>query len=114
MEFGVVGELCKNFVVICEVIEVKDGGLEVKIVDSDLIVFVCCVDFSCDCDEQCLEKFFVGDKFDVCIIQFDKKICKVIVLIKVLEIVEEKEVVVQYGFFDSGVFFGDILGVVLK
>ena len=40
METGAGGELRKNSVVTCEVTEIKDGGLDVKIADSDLTAFI--------------------------------------------------------------------------
>lgn len=114
METGTGGELRKNSVVTCEVIEIKDGGLDVKIADSDLTAFIRRADLSRDREEQRPEKYSVGDKFDARITQFDKKTRKVAVSIKALEIAEEKEAVAQYGSSDSGASLGDILGAALK
>ena len=114
MESGAAGEIRKNSIVTCEVIEIKDGGLDVKIADSDLTAFVRRADLSRDRDEQRPEKFSVGDKFDARITQFDKKTRRVSASIKALEIAEEKEAVAQYGSSDSGASLGDILGAALK
>ncbi|WP_020186748.1 30S ribosomal protein S1 [Methylopila sp. 73B] len=108
------GELRKNSVVTCEVIEVKEGGLEVKIVDTDLTAFIRRNDLARERADQRPERFAVGEKFDARITQFDKKAHKVQVSIKALEIYEEKEAVAQYGSSDSGASLGDILGAALK
>jgi small subunit ribosomal protein S1 len=108
------GDLRKNAVVTCEVIAVKDGGLEVRLVDHDLDTFIKRSDLSRDRDEQRPERFSVGQKVDARVIAFDKKTRKLQVSIKALEIAEEKEAVAQYGSTDSGASLGDILGAALK
>uniref|UniRef100_UPI003BACA2EE 30S ribosomal protein S1 n=1 Tax=Stappia sp. TaxID=1870903 RepID=UPI003BACA2EE len=113
-ETAAAGEIRKGAIVTCEVTEVKDGGLEAKIADSDLATFVRRSDLSRDRAEQRPERFAVGEKFDARITQFDKKTRRVSVSIKALEIAEEKEAVAQYGSSDSGASLGDILGAALK
>jgi small subunit ribosomal protein S1 len=108
------GDLRKNAVVTCEVIAVKDGGLEVRLVDHDVETFIKRSDLSRDRDEQRPERFSVGQKVDARVISFDKKTRKLTVSIKALEIAEEKEAVAQYGSTDSGASLGDILGAALK
>ncbi len=108
------GDLRKNAVVTCEVIAVKDGGLEVRLVDHDVETFIKRSDLSRDRDEQRPERFSVGQKVDGRVIAFDKKTRKIQVSIKALEIAEEKEAVAQYGSTDSGASLGDILGAALK
>ena len=108
------GELRKNAVVTCEVIGVKDGGLEVRLVDSGIETFIKRSDLSRDRDEQRPERFTVGQKVDARVIAFDKKTRKLQVSIKALEIAEEKEAVAAYGSSDSGASLGDILGAALK
>ena len=108
------GELRKNAVVTCEVTGVKDGGLEVRLVDHDIETFIKRSDLSRDRDEQRPERFSVGQKVDARVIAFDKKTRKIQVSIKALEIAEEKEAVAQYGSTDSGASLGDILGAALK
>jgi small subunit ribosomal protein S1 len=108
------GELRKNAVVTCEVTGVKDGGLEVRLVDSGIETFIKRSDLSRDRDEQRPERFTVGQKVDARVIAFDKKTRKLQVSIKALEIAEEKEAVAQYGSTDSGASLGDILGAALK
>ncbi len=108
------GALRKGGVVTCEVIEVKDGGLEVTLADGDIKSFIKRADLSRDRDEQRPERFSVGQKVDARITQFDKKSRRIAVSIKALEIAEEKEAVAQYGSTDSGASLGDILGAALK
>jgi small subunit ribosomal protein S1 len=108
------GTLRKGGVVTCEVIEVKDGGLEVTLAEGDVKSFIKRADLSRDRDEQRPERFSVGQKVDARITQFDKKSRRIAVSIKALEIAEEKEAVAQYGSTDSGASLGDILGAALK
>ncbi|MCO5160990.1 MAG: 30S ribosomal protein S1 [Mesorhizobium sp.] len=108
------GELRKNAVVTCEVTGVKDGGIEVRLVESGLESFIKRNDLSRDRDEQRPERFSIGQKLDARVIAYDKKTRKVQVSIKALEIAEEKEAVAQYGSTDSGASLGDILGAALK
>ncbi|MBL8583461.1 MAG: 30S ribosomal protein S1 [Rhizobiaceae bacterium] len=108
------GELRKNAVVTCEVTAIRDGGVEVRLVESGLDSFIKRADLSRDRDEQRPERFTVGQKVDARVIAYDKKTRKVQVSIKALEIAEEKEAVAQYGSTDSGASLGDILGAALK
>ena len=108
------GELRKNAVVTCEVTGIKDGGVEVRLVESGLDSFIKRSDLSRDRDEQRPERFTVGQKVDARVLAYDKKTRKVQVSIKALEIAEEKEAVAQYGSTDSGASLGDILGAALK
>ena len=114
MEGGEGGEIRKNSIVTAEVLNVTDGGLEVKIADTDIEAFVKRFDLSRDRDEQRPERFSVGQKIDARVILFDKKNRKVNLSIKALEIAEEKEAVKQFGSSDSGASLGDILGAALK
>ena len=77
----------------CEVLEVKDAGLEVAIADTELQSFIKRADLSRDRAEQRPERFAVGQKVDARVTQFDKKTGRVTVSIKALEIAEEKEAV---------------------
>ncbi len=112
--FAEAGELKKGAVVTCEIIEVKETGLEVKIADSDLTAFIRRADLSRERSEQRTDRFAAGEKFDARVTNFDKKTRKIALSIKALEIAEEKEAVAQYGSTDSGASLGDILGAALK
>jgi small subunit ribosomal protein S1 len=108
------GDLKKGSVVTCEVTEVKEAGLEVNIIGSDLSTFIKRSELARDRGEQRPERFAVGQKVDARIIQFDRRAHKVQVSIKALEVAEEKEAIAQYGSSDSGATLGDILGTALK
>jgi small subunit ribosomal protein S1 len=112
--FAEAGELRKGQVVTCEVIAVNEGGIEVKLADSDMTSFIKRADLARDRNDQRPERFAAGEKVDARVIMFDKKARKVQVSIKALEIAEEKEAVAQYGSTDSGASLGDILGAALK
>ena len=113
-ERGEGGELRKGSVVTCEVTEVKDGGIEVKIAGTDLAAFIKRSELARDRDDQRPERFSVGEKVDARIIQFDRRARKIAVSIKALEVAEEKEAIAQYGSANSGASLGDILGAALK
>jgi small subunit ribosomal protein S1 len=114
MSSGAAGELKKGSVVTCEVTEVTDGGLGVKIVDTDLTSFIKRNELARERGDQNPERFAVGQKVDARVTQFDRKTHKVAVSIKALEVAEEKEALAQYGSADSGASLGDILGAALK
>jgi len=111
---GASAELKKGVVVTCEIIEVKEGGIDVKIIDSDFTAFIKRNELARDRADQRPERFAVGDKVDARITQLDRRARKVSVSIKALEVAEEKEAIAQYGSADSGALLGDILGAALK
>ncbi|HEY4199379.1 MAG TPA: 30S ribosomal protein S1 [Devosiaceae bacterium] len=106
--------LRKGAVVTGTVTEVNEGGIEVKIADTDLTAFIRRADLSRDRNDQRPERFSKGEKVDARITQYDKKTHRIALSIKALEIAEEKEAVAQYGSSDSGASLGDILGAALK
>jgi small subunit ribosomal protein S1 len=112
--FAEPGDVKKGAVVTCEVLEVKEGGIDVKIVGTDFTTFIKRSELARERTDQRAERFAVGEKVDARVIQFDKKARKVQVSIKALEVAEEKEAIAQYGSSDSGATLGDILGTALK
>ena len=112
--FAEPGDVKKGAVVTCEVLEVKEPGIEVKIVGTDFTTFIKRSELARDRNDQRAERFAVGEKVDARVIQFDKKARKVQVSIKALEVAEEKEAIAQYGSSNSGATLGDILGTALK
>jgi small subunit ribosomal protein S1 len=113
-EAGAAGELKKGVVVTCEVMDVKEGGIDVKIVGTDYSSFIKRSELARDRSEQRPDRFAAGQKVDARVIQFDRRTHKVQVSIKALEVAEEKEAIAQYGSSDSGATLGDILGTALK
>src|SRR5690349_24295177 len=112
--FAEAGDLKKGAVVTCEVTEVKESGIDVKIVGTDFTSFIKRSELARDRSEQRPERFAVGQKVDARVTQFDRRTRKVTVSIKALEVAEEKEAIAQYGSSDSGATLGDILGTALK
>ena len=109
------GDLRKGAIVSATVSAITDGGIEVTLVDhEDVAAFIRRSDLSRDRDEQCPERFSVGQTVDARVTNFSKRDRKVTLSIKALEIAEEKEAVAQFGSSDSGASLGDILGAALK
>src|SRR6188768_919730 len=112
--FAEPGDVKKGAVVTCEVLEVKESGIEVKIAGTDFTTFIKRSELARERSDQRPERFAVGEKVDARVIQFDKKARKVQVSIKALEVAEEKQAIEQYGSSNSGATLGDILGTALK
>jgi len=98
----------KGDTITCHVTSVQDGGIEVKIADTDIQSFVKRSDLSRDRSEQRPERFNVGDKVDAAVLSVDKAARRIAVSIKALELAEEKEAVAQFGSSASGASLGDI------
>ena len=114
-EAGAPGDtLRKGAVVTCEIMDVKDGGVDVRISGTDYSAFIKRNELARDRNDQRPDRFAVGEKVDARITQIDKRARKVTVSIKALEIADEKEAIAQYGSADSGASLGDILGAALK
>jgi small subunit ribosomal protein S1 len=112
--FADAGEIRKGQVVTCEILEVKDSGIEVKIVDTDIATFIRKAELARDRGDQRPERFAAGEKVDARVTQFDRRSRRVSLSIKALEVAEEKEAIAQFGSTDSGASLGDILGAALK
>jgi small subunit ribosomal protein S1 len=110
---GAGGAVKKGDIVTLEVLDVRDGGLEVQVTEGGPSGFVKRTDLGRDRDEQRPERFQVGQKFDAMVSGFDRS-KKPNFSIKALQISEEKQAVAQYGSSDSGASLGDILGQALK
>ena len=108
------GDVRKGSVVTCEIMDVKEGGLDVRILGTDLSAFIKRNDLARDRADQRTERFAVGEKVDARVLLFDRRARKVQVSIKALEMAEEKEAIAQYGSADSGASLGDILGAAMK
>src|SRR6187399_2487383 len=107
------GGVNKGETVTVNVLEVRDGGLEVQVGDDGATGFIKRTDLGRDRDEQRPERFQVGQKFDAMVTGFDRS-KKPTFSIKAMQISEEKQAVAQYGSSDSGASLGDILGEALK
>ena len=107
-------DMKKGDVVTTEVTEVKESGIDVKIVGGELTAFIKRSELARDRNDQRADRFQVGQKVDARVVLFDRRAHKVQLSIKALEVAEEKEAIAQYGSSDSGATLGDILGTALK
>ena len=71
-------------------IAVKDGGIEVKIGDTEMTAFVKRSDLSRDRSEQRPERFTVGQKVDAAVTTVDRAARRIGLSVKALELAEEK------------------------
>src|ERR1700689_924082 len=71
--FAEAGDVKKGAVVTCEVLEVKESGIEVKISGTDFTTFIKRSELARERSDQRAERFAVGEKVDARVIQFDKK-----------------------------------------
>jgi small subunit ribosomal protein S1 len=108
------GDMKKGDVVTTEVTEIKESGIDVKIVGGELVAFIKRSELARDRNDQRSDRFQVGQKVDARVVLFDRRAHKVQLSIKALEVLEEKEAIAQYGSSDSGATLGDILGTALK
>jgi len=99
----------KDKKVTCEISEIRNDGILVKIVDG-VDVFIKRNDLAKDKNDQRTDRFAVGEKIDAKVTKFDKDTRKVSLSIRALEIQEEKDVIKEYGSVTSGASLGDILG----
>ena len=111
---GAEGGIRKGSVVTGIVTEVNDGGIEVRINDTEMTAFIRRADLSRDRNDQRPERFSKGEKVDARVTQYDRKTMRIQLSIKALEIAEEREAVANFGSSDSGASLGDILGAALK
>ncbi len=101
----------KGSVVTCEITEVTQDGLEVRI-SENVQGFIKKSDLSRDRQEQRPERFAVGDRVDAKVTGAGGS-RKISLSIKALEADEHKKAVEEYGSTDSGASLGDILGAAL-
>ncbi|MDP4539625.1 30S ribosomal protein S1 [Qipengyuania sp. DY56-A-20] len=112
-EGAATGSLRKGETVTVNVLEVRDGGLEVQVGEDGATGFIKRSDLGRDRDEQRPDRFQTGQKIDALVTGFDRS-KKPTFSIKARQIADEKEAVAQFGSSDSGASLGDILGAALK
>ena len=86
----------------CEVTAIKDGGVEVRLVESGLDSFIKRSDLSRDRDEQRPERFAPGEKLDAKVMNVDAASRRLALSVKALEIEDEKQAMADFGSSDSG------------
>ena len=100
--------------VTCEITEVQDDGLAVKVGDTEIPGYIRRAELSVERTERRPDRFAVGEKIDARIMTIDKSGRKASLSIKALEVEEEKKAMKLYGSADSGASLGDILGAALE
>ncbi len=84
------GDMKKGDVVTTEVTEVKESGIDVKIVGGELVAFIKRSELARDRNDQRSDRFQVGQKVDARVVLFDRRAHKVQLSIKALEVQEER------------------------
>ena len=107
------GGVKKGDAVTCEVTEVTDGGIEVK-VNGGAPGLIRRSDLSRDRSEQRPDRFAVGERVDAKVVTVDRSARKLTLSIKQREVEEEKQAMASYGSAESGASLGDILGAALE
>jgi len=100
--------------VTCEVQKITDGGLEVKVGDTEISGFIRKAELSKEREDRRCDRFAVGEKLDAKVMAIDKSNRKVNLSVKAREMEEEKKAMEEYGSTDSGASLGDILGPLMK
>lgn len=107
-----IANMKKNDIVTCEITNVSDNGLDVKV--GDVPGFIRKAELAKDRDERRTDRYAVGEKVDAKIIAIESKSRSLSLSIRAREIDEEKEVMATYGSTDSGASLGDILGAAMQ
>jgi len=79
-------DMKKGDVVTTEVTEIKESGIDVKIVGGDLTAFIKRSELARDRNDQRSDRFQVGQKVDARVVLFDRRASKVQLSIKALEV----------------------------
>jgi small subunit ribosomal protein S1 len=111
---GQLTSLKKGDVLTCEVRGVMDSGIDVTLLDGTVKGFIKKNDLSRDRVDQRSNRFAVGEKVDAKVLSVDKNTSQVTLSIKARELEEERQVMQEFGSFDSGATLGDILGVAMN
>ncbi len=103
----------KGDVVTCVVEEVTSSVVKVSI-DEKAKGVIKKLELAKDRSEQKTDRFAVGEKIDVMVLNVDNRSHMLSLSIKSLEVKEEKAALENYGSTDSGASLGDILGAALE
>ncbi|HHN73207.1 MAG TPA: 30S ribosomal protein S1 [Thermopetrobacter sp.] len=106
--------LRKGATVTVEVTEVKDSGIEVQIVGTDVKGFIRRSDLAKDRSEQRPDRFAPGERVDAKVTSIDRAHQKVGLSIRALEIEEEKKALEQFGSTAAGASLGEILKAAME
>ncbi|MGE3769424.1 MAG: 30S ribosomal protein S1 [Bdellovibrionales bacterium] len=108
-----VGGVKKGDVVTCTITAIDNGGVEVKVGDTEITGYIKKGDLSRERSEQRPDRFAVGEKLDAKVTGIEKSSRKVSLSVKAREIDEDKAAMAEYGSTDSGATLGEILGAAI-
>ena len=112
---GDYGGIRKGSVVTGTVTEVNDGGIEVRIADTEMTAFIRRADLSRDRNDQRPERFSKGEKVDARVTtSTTRRRSKIPSRSRRSKSPKRRKPLPAYGSSDSGASLGDILGAALK
>ena len=111
--FDVLRDKTKGDVVTCNVIEVGDFGVKVRIGDNGPVSIIKKNELALTKAECRVERFARNDRVDAMVTALDLSSYKVSLSIKSLEMSDQKLALEKFGNVDSGSSLGDILGAAL-
>jgi len=111
--FDLLKNKAKNDVVTCNVLEVGDFGIKVRIGDNGPVSIIKKNELALTKAECRVERFARNDRVDAMITTLDLSSHKVSLSIRSLEMSDQKLALEKFGNVDSGSSLGDILGVAL-
>ena len=103
----------KGDIVTCNVLEVGDFGVKVRIADNGPITNIKKIDLALRKADARPERWAKNDKLDAQITSLDLTAYKISLSVKAMEDAIEKEALEKYGSKDSGASLGAILGKAL-
>ena len=111
--FDALGDKVKGDIITCNVIEVGDFGVKVRIAESGPITTIKKNDLALRKADARPERWAKNDKLDAKITSLDLPNYKIYLSIRAMEEAIEKEAMEKYGSKDSGASLGAILGKAL-
>tara|TARA_Y100000768_G_scaffold299492_1_gene233220 strand:+ start:1153 stop:2856 length:1704 start_codon:yes stop_codon:yes gene_type:complete len=111
--FDVIKDKKTNDVVTCNVVDVGDFGIKVRISDNGPVSIIKKNELALTKGECRVERFARNDRVDAMITSLDLSTYKISLSIKSLEMSDQKLALERYGNVDSGSSLGDILSSAL-
>ncbi len=111
--FDVLKDKTKGDIVTCNVIEVGDFGIKVRIGDNGPVSIIKKNELALTKAECRVERFARNDRVDAMVTTLDLSTYKVSLSIRSLEMSDQKMALEKFGNVDSGSSLGDILGKAL-
>ena len=111
--FDVIKDKKQGDVVTCNVVDVGDFGIKVRISDNGPVSIIKKNELALTKAECRVERFARNDRVDAMITSLDLSTYKISLSIKSLEMSDQKLALERYGNVDSGSSLGDILSSAL-